>query len=96
VTLRITSYDRSSKSRTVSKFVRPTSLTAPVRAAVPTSDRRREPDAGEDRHRSRRAGMTRNVHRIRPTSRHRGVLQRGEGRRGPHSVRARRWVRAVS
>jgi hypothetical protein len=46
--------------------------------------------AGEDRHRSRRAEMARNVQRIGPTSRHRGVLQPvmdGEGRRGPHSVR---------
>jgi len=54
------------------------------RAAVPTSDRPREPDAGEDRYRSRTAEMTRNVHRIEPASRRRGgVLQRGEGPRGP-------------
>ena len=61
VTLEITSYDGSWKSRSFLKFVRPTSLTAPVRAAVLTSERRRKPAAGEDRHRFRRAEMTPNV-----------------------------------
>jgi hypothetical protein len=35
VTLEITSYDGSSKSRSVLKFVRPTSLAAPVRLLCP-------------------------------------------------------------